>query len=588
MGSRPSERKNISSDTREFAAWYRSFAECGFKYAAVMSRRCLNLMELVLQKFPDMEEVCAPIMTESGLLLKAEEIADYYVSHNEFPKIGLADELLLHGRALGSFLEKLFSLITDFLVRKNVHFSRNHLWTQFYDQITLWLFSVNDAPMLLREEYQWRIRCQHVWPQSKWRSFSLNISQKIWAGGVANTSYVLSARTTEKLPSVSCAENQWVRCGSRAQCYRNTKQVFYVFRSSRSRAVPSVRIYSANDRTLLIPYFFISDFTVDTGQQLLDMLADQICDPSRETAACLSKLRRLADDSLAYQELRGVFCQIVYLLLSQVVLAQFLADAGIDRRMLSFDTKKIARSFGNFTSFGVSIKSLLDTLCSIRWSPGLLNALCQVFRPEEHESQQSRQDSSVSVVLQKKLLDNVEHTVYLQAVKHEQAATCSERDYILDNNIAKNRIYSTQRTELNAFVITVLHRAAVPIQNIQNIHVIGTILSCLTQMMDHGDVSLKAGTWDDRICFSAVHTTESSLSIMPRRLGKYYGDFLRIAQFYWNRDEFPSRVRQYFDESGISLRTSGESITEEAVEFSKLIQKHKEIIGAILNWKPFT
>lgn len=76
-----------------------------------------------------------------------------------------------------------------------------------------------------------------------------------------------------------------------------------------------------------------------------------------------------------------------------------------------------------------------------------------------------------------------------------------------------------------------------------------SVLSCLTQMMDLGDISLKArfkyrsGT---PVLCSSVRTTEMSLAIMPRKLSICYQQFYLLARLYWRDQDFPDRVKHYF------------------------------------------
>ena len=72
-------------------------------YKVFMARRAFNLnyafMDMMKAKYRS-EYKIDNIMSNTALLLCAEEIADYYVITKCFPDILIIDDLLLHGRGI--------------------------------------------------------------------------------------------------------------------------------------------------------------------------------------------------------------------------------------------------------------------------------------------------------------------------------------------------------------------------------------------------------------------------------------------------------------------------------------------------------
>lgn len=84
-----------------------------------------------------------------------------------------------------------------------------------------------------------------------------------------------------------------------------------------------------------------------------------------------------------------------------------------------------------------------------------------------------------------------------------------------------------------------------------------------------------------------VKAEEMSLSIMPRRMGKYYSKFFRFAQFYWREENFPQRAEAYFRDVIFRGADGPEArrYAGDARKFAELIQEHRDIVGSMLNWR---
>ena len=116
------------------------------------------------------------------------------------------------------------------------------------------------------------------------------------------------------------------------------------------------------------------------------------------------------------------------------------------------------------------------------------------------------------------------------------------------------------------------------------------VLSCLTQMMDLGDISVKARSKrcnGQTVFYSSVRTTEMSLAIMPRKLSRYYRQFFLLAQLYWRDQDFPDRVEYFFKEMIFGGDPEGKNATmiRNARYFARLISENQMIVDSMLNWR---
>ena len=180
----------------------------------------------------------------------------------------------------------------------------------------------------------------------------------------------------------------------------------------------------------------------------------------------------------------------------------------------------------------------------------------------------------------------MEETIYQQAIEHERRAKKAESLYISGGRLPANVLDVTGERPAHAFIASVLSEVQAEKQNLtMNL----AVLYALTHEMDVGDVSLKARAEcvdDVYICYSAVRNTELSLSIMPRRLGRFYPKMLKVAKAFWREREFPEWTKWYFAEVLSESDADADAYTEDAVAFARVIQENKLIINTLLNWDP--
>ena len=86
-------------------------ASSSYDYKVAMARRCFNLCAAVLGK----NGIYGDIISNQGIFLYAEEMAEYYLRYHELPRILLIDDILLHGRAIANVLYTLEALIMEHL-----------------------------------------------------------------------------------------------------------------------------------------------------------------------------------------------------------------------------------------------------------------------------------------------------------------------------------------------------------------------------------------------------------------------------------------------------------------------------------------
>lgn len=543
-------------------------------FISVMPRRGSNSLELLVNKNPKIADKYKTYLTENGLLMQAEDISKQYLTDGVFPQIKLYDDMLVHGRSLNRFLQNFYELICEYLKRQNVEVELGKLREDFCKAITLYVCSVNNAPILLNHEFQWRIHYKELCSESVWRERSRGISNEIWESDIANTSYILSARiqaSSLELPKKSemWDENESSYCGK--------KQKLYLYKELLGDgAFPTVRSYECGEHLYFTPYFFMPSFTLKQAQDLVSDLSGYLRQQENVQLDALVKLMQRAGE---FKQRYGVYCQFINLLLAQITLQYFLKSFDLPAGSVEFDTKKIARNFGP----AEEVRKMLDELCKVQWPEDYLRKLFQKTLLSESRVIWGRTRDTVH---DDEICDAVEMVIYEQAVKHEKHAREMEAVYAAGRVVSIDTLDSTGEIEINAFLKQVFQYEE---KILPDIHFIMTALSHLMQMMDRGDVSLKARVKPvDETSFafsSMVRCTEMSLSILPQKLAPYYDSVFRLAQYFWMDDEFPKQIRCFFDDVLAEHDGTAKAYTKWAVKFAEVIRSNRSIFESIINWK---
>ena len=71
----------------------------------------------------------------------------------------------------------------------------------FYSSINISIYAINSGQLLLKQEYQQRLRYRHCENEENFRKISNTISNLLANMGIANTSYVISAKEISSQPN---------------------------------------------------------------------------------------------------------------------------------------------------------------------------------------------------------------------------------------------------------------------------------------------------------------------------------------------------------------------------------------------------
>lgn len=556
----------------DFYSWIQGLRSYHYQYIVCTTRRASNLLEIIRTEYPD---TLPDYITENALLLQAESNAKFYARTRLFHKIAILDDILVYGRNMNLLLSQYWSTIRQCLNQMEADLEEAE--AAFNQSVNLWIYAVNEPPFLLRHEFQWTLHGQRMLAENEWRPLSDAIAKLIAREDVANTSYVISAKLPDGSDRYRPDFLSWI--SEKKLRYRKNRQEyeFYLFSQAAGSGVyPSVRSYRTAGGIYYTPYFFMPELTwaqvVRTLKTLFDFSAKEDLETTNKCIHLLNRIKTCSSRMMVY-------AQFTTLLLSQVTLSVFFGDLAPQlAESIEYDTEKISRNFG----FAQKMGPILRGFCAIKWDEIQLLALLQCL---DLSNEAGDPWTLPAVGNQGDLINTMERLVYKQSVDHERDAE-GRRQNDPDDVPVNLHVNQTGEQEFGQFLSRVKEKTGAG----SDAESMLPVLSCLTQMMDLGDISLKARSKRREggpVFYSSVRTTEMSLAIMPRKLGGYFRQFYLLAQLYWRDQDFPDRVERYFLDTIFSGDPGGKNavMIDNARYFAQLISENRMIVNSMLNWQ---
>lgn len=328
-----------------------------YDYVCAKERRCFNLVARFLPK--------VDMISSHALMLKYDEIAEYYRENGKFPRILILDDLMIHGRSVAKLLQQLEDMLAIRLLEMGVlKRSDNYRYTVYRnlaDSVTIFVYARNAGVVFLEEGYQERLYAVKELYAGEMRDLSLQLSRKMRQWDIANTSYVYSVRSeviTECLREQNdgrVGSSEWVR---KTWSYGGEEMILYVRLHGRNTVnrVDTIRFFPErynrdNPQSESLPLLTSFTFFGDLQESVLHRLFERVSGILQNAG-----LNRLADILKGNQHeqincvLMQTQIQLISFILSVAVLREFCQDVIPDNRLndivMRGDIWKISRNFG--------------------------------------------------------------------------------------------------------------------------------------------------------------------------------------------------------------------------------------------------
>lgn len=132
-----------------------------------------------------LDEVQNNCVTDVNLLSLSKELTSYYKNNEDFPEIFIYDEILIHGRAINSFLLELERRILKEFSSEEQSSVRNC----FLKRLNLYVYTQSKDILLLLSRYCDRMYAYKIRERNEWRDLSARFARLISISSVNNISY---------------------------------------------------------------------------------------------------------------------------------------------------------------------------------------------------------------------------------------------------------------------------------------------------------------------------------------------------------------------------------------------------------------
>lgn len=168
------------------------------KYKAIIARKCFNLFNLYYRcNFGSpVAEIEDKVISDNALFAYIPEIASEYLEWGFFPEILIADDILIHGRAINSLLDSFIQSVYSFIRDKGVDKEYPDIESDILKSTNIITIVQSDNTLLMKPAYYQRLFTSgyefHVWEPVEWHDLSLRIAQLNCEGPFSNTSHTFS------------------------------------------------------------------------------------------------------------------------------------------------------------------------------------------------------------------------------------------------------------------------------------------------------------------------------------------------------------------------------------------------------------
>ena len=345
------------------------------QYKVLMARRMFNLSHTLMQDWEvsgGEQYLTDGLMSNTAFLLSATEIADRYAYRRKFPRILICDDIMFHGRGIINLLSKFLKIVKDRLTEIGMEVSEGRLEDDLYRSLSIFVFACSEDKGLLIDKKKFRILAHQTLPMKQLLELSLQISNYLQSRGVANTSYVISA----KLPWYQLRilyKEQGINPSTAFQYKGGSQHVF--FRERSPRVLETIRIcYPDGDPEkggVLTSLPVFGDIPREAFNVLCRSVADYM-DQSIRYSQVAEYLRQDIDELIKPK------AQLLSFLYSILSLADFCrqklsADSrDVYRILIDGDFDKISTNFDTGEQFRYEILSLFRNISTPKSASALL------------------------------------------------------------------------------------------------------------------------------------------------------------------------------------------------------------------------
>lgn len=321
--------------------FYENIWNSDYSYKVCLVRRSFVLNRIFYEMKPRKVET-NNIITDSALLALCPKIAKQFIENEyRFPSILICDDILIHGRAINTFLVSFENQLIATIIEldKSLEDKADEIRTKISFAIDIKIYMKNKEASILLSRYLTRMQSDKIAEACIWRDLSNRISLLISRSGKANANFVLATRVNKKV--VNMEMNQWIR---RETFYRGNRQIVYIKTLEFGHGIKAVCTIRINkefnvEEYCAIPFIFLPAINEVGRTYLIESIKNKL--PEDKRIIC-QKWEKYSKRSLD---------EFITCVLSQNLLLIFQNDNNVKDTKSNSTTKmeieKIANNYGN-------------------------------------------------------------------------------------------------------------------------------------------------------------------------------------------------------------------------------------------------
>ena len=516
------------------------------KYKVIMARKCFNLLNAYYRsKYSKaLAGIEDTMISDSALFAYIPEIVHEYKIRGIFPEILIADDILIHGRAIRWLLDTFIHKIYEFLQNTGRNIDYQEIESEALRSISVITIVQSDRALLMKPVYFQRMLDSgypfHAWKSYRWRDFSFKIAYANGEGSFSNTSYTLtmyekqSGELIHEYAAETAAKNGFSRSSWNNRNVRDVwvkplknangdYQAFYTLRITQD---------STLDRYSIIPFIILPDIKISFCRELFYKIFSADIMVGLETTS-------FADRSCA---------ELLYLTLNydlMLLLNQYDPRIAVTNDVLDID--KIMMNFGVRSIYGRAFAELMEhTAPFLSWEQ--LDAF--IYNGSEGFEPVMKEKAKPSTLFKYTSLSEA----FEEAIANE-----GEELELKANNDFLNQNLSVEvkpRKDVRNLFSRIEQS---PVMKYNDREIVELVANMLRQM-DMGEISLGADSRNGDSFYCAYRTGEQSQFIHPKK----YSDHLpvlvqmekdcnsnpneiikRIADFYGQNPDLQNKLSDY-------------------------------------------
>lgn len=362
-----------------------------FDYVCVRGRRCFNIISRLL---PSID-----FITFSALMLKYEELSDFYEKNGRFPQILLIDDLIFDGCEMAQELEQLENLLTEELLSRNLLNKKDNYRYQLYynlcNSITIYAYAISFGNIYIEGGYDtsgfaderiirndiWNVDenkltffdglyCEIETDYSELMDISLRFEEKLKSWDIANTNCTYSVNSQTLYDYILKQDNgliggtKWGRqegicMGEKMILYTRLNGETAINRIDTIRIFPN-RISSFKKTPLVSSQSFFDLLSKNATYQLFDRLHEEL---EKSGLIKMAEVLKVSSNEKVNNILLENQMQFINCILSIYVFYDFCSEVIPEelcaKKDIRGDIWKICRNFGKKTE-------LADEMLKIR------------------------------------------------------------------------------------------------------------------------------------------------------------------------------------------------------------------------------